>query len=376
MKTRVLLVEDNRADARFAAALLKEEAAGEFDIIWAKSRMEAEAELANQDFDAVLLDLGLPDSLGMETLWVLNPKSIDSAIIVLTGSAGDELPALAIQAGAQDYLVKGAFDGPQLVRTMRYAIERRHIDMALQQTVRELERKTRELEEFTYSVSHDLKEPLRTVGAFSTFLLEDYGNELDDQGKEYLDTLVQASDRMKSLVENLLVLSRLRQMAPEQTEVDLTAVFTRVLQNLQVGIGDRDAVVLLDTPLPSAVGDATRIGQILTNLIGNALKFNQNAQPTIRVGQLISTGGEVTLYVADDGIGIEPQYQERVFGVFQRLHTREEYEGTGAGLAIVKHALESMGGRIWLESKLGEGSTFFFTLPAIRAGVDALSAAA
>jgi signal transduction histidine kinase len=376
VKTRVLLVEDNRADARWVGELLKETAANQFEITWAKTRTEAETELGNQAFDAVLLDLGLPDSLGMETLWVLNPKSIDSAIVVLTGSADDELPAQALQAGAQDYLVKGAFDGAQLVRTMRYAIERRRIDMALQQTVRELERKTKELEEFTYSVSHDLKEPLRTLGAFSSFLLEDYGDELDDRGKEYLDTLAQASSRMKSLVEDLLVLSRLRQMTPEQNTVDMTSVLMKVLQNLQVSIEDRHASVILDTPLPSVLGDATRIGQIFTNLIGNALKFNQKEHPTVRVGQQTGAGGEATLYVTDDGIGIEPQYQDRVFGVFQRLHTREEYEGTGAGLAIVKHAVESMGGRIWVESELGQGATFYFSLPAVQVQVDALSAAA
>ncbi len=370
----MLLVEDNRDDARYVATLLKEEAPGHFDITWARSRSEAGEDLATRSFDAVLLDLGLPDSRGLETLWALHPRSADSAIVVLTGSPDEKLPAQAIQSGAQDYLVKGTFDGAQLARTICYAIERRRIDTALQATVRELERKAKELEEFTYSVSHDLKEPLRTLSAFSSFLLEDYGDELDDQGKEYLETLSQASGRMKNLVEDLLVLARLRQMEPEWEAVDLDLAVSRVLENLQVGLEERNARVILDSPLDSAFGDSTRVGQILMNLVVNALKFNQKDQPTVRIGQRSTPDGEVALYVADDGIGIDPQYQARVFGVFQRLHTREEYEGTGAGLAIAKHAVESMGGRIWVESELGKGATFLFTLPAVHA--DALAAAA
>jgi light-regulated signal transduction histidine kinase (bacteriophytochrome) len=179
---------------------------------------------------------------------------------------------------------------------------------------------------------------------------------------------------MKSLVEDLLLLSRIRQVEPERKPVDLDEVLGKALQGLQVTIEERDALVIIEGPLPDVVGDATRIGQIFTNLIANALKFNQKRQPAVRLGQRSMPDGELTLYVADNGIGIEAQYQERVFGVFQRLHTREEYEGTGAGLAIVKHAVESMGGRIWVESELGKGATFLFTLPVVRA--DALSMAA
>jgi light-regulated signal transduction histidine kinase (bacteriophytochrome) len=353
---------------------MREHAPGQFDVIWVKSRAETIESLAEGRFEAVLLDLCLPDSLGLETLWALNPNSVDAAIIVLTGSADEESSSRAIQSGAEDYLVKGAFNGLDLVHAIRHAVERRRIRLALQDTIRELERKTKELEDFTYSVSHDLKEPLRTLGAFSAFLLEDYRDQLDERGKEYLETLTQASSRMKSLVEDLLLLSRLRQMEPERVPVDLEEVLNRVLQGLQITIEERDALVIVEGPLPDVVGDGTRVGQILANLIANALKFNQKRHPTVRLGQRLMPDGEVALYVADNGIGIEAQYQDRVFGVFQRLHTREEYEGTGAGLAIAKHAVESMGGRIWVESELGKGATFLFTLPVVRA--DALSMAA
>jgi PAS domain S-box-containing protein len=246
---------------------------------------------------------------------------------------------------------------------------------ALEQRAAELAKSNAELEAFTYSVSHDLKEPLRTVEAFSQFVLEDYADQLDDQGKDYLVKLANASSRMKHLIEDLLALSRIGTQVTPPTAVDVDRVVAGIIEGMRAVIEERRAIINVQDGLPLVLGDATRIEQIFGNLIGNALKFNSGDAPRLTVGVREIDGAAAVFYVRDNGIGIDPQYHERIFGVFQRLHRREEYEGTGAGLAIVKRAVEAMGGRVWLESQLGGGTTFLFALP-LAAGADDVAQAA
>ena len=234
----------------------------------------------------------------------------------------------------------------------------------------ELSRKNKELDEFTYVVSHDLQEPLRTLIAFSDFLMRDCGDRLDDDGKEYVRYLVDASRRMRALIHDLLNLSRAGKVTAEFAPVDLGEVIEVVRADFAELIRAREGTVrVVDPPLPTVWGDRARIGQLFGNLVSNGLKYHRGTGPVVEVGAAPGPApGWATLYVKDDGIGIDPQFHGKVFHIFRRLHTREEFEGTGAGLAICLKIAQAHGGKIWVESQLGQGSTFFATLPLVPTG--------
>jgi len=249
--------------------------------------------------------------------------------------------------------------------TFNESLERRVAERTAEaeRRAQELARKNEELDAFTYSVSHDLKEPLRTLEAFSEFLIEDYSARLDERGRDYLQKLAKASVRMKRLIEDLLMLSRIGRQSGPPARVSVHQMVQDVLEGMRYSVETFGAKVKVEGVLPDALADRPRVEQVFGNLIGNAIKFNRSAEPRVTIGVRGTENGMVTFYVHDNGPGIAPQYHERIFGVFQRLHRREEYEGTGAGLAIVKRAVEAYGGRVWLESEEGAGATFLFTLP-------------
>jgi len=240
---------------------------------------------------------------------------------------------------------------------------RKRAEEQLRQKAAELEAKNQELDAFTYSVSHDLKEPLRAIEAFSQFVLEDCADRLDEQGREYLLKLANAAVRMKRLIDDLLALSRASRESRRRTQVDVGRLVRDVVERMSSTVEGRGATVEVEDGLPDVLADPPRVEEVFANLLGNALKFNESKRPSVKIGVRAIEGGMATFYVQDNGIGIDPQYHERIFGIFQRLHRREEYEGTGAGLAIVKRVVEILGGRTWVESELGAGATFLFTLP-------------
>ena len=247
--------------------------------------------------------------------------------------------------------------------------ERKRMKSLVAQAARErelkesLERQVAELDAFTYSVSHDLKEPLRAIEAFSQFVLEDCADRLDEQGREYLLKLANAAVRMKRLIDDLLTLSRASRESRRRTQVDVGRLVRDVVERMSSTVEGRGATVEVEDGLPDVLADPPRVEEVFANLLGNALKFNESKRPSVKIGVRAIEGGMATFYVQDNGIGIDPQYHERIFDIFQRLHRREQYEGTGAGLAIVKRLVEVFGGRTWVESELGAGATFLFTLP-------------
>jgi PAS domain S-box-containing protein len=245
---------------------------------------------------------------------------------------------------------------------------RKEAEDRVQRTSVDLARSNAEMEAFTYSVSHDLKEPLRTIEAFSQFLLEDYADRLDDEGRDYLLKLARASARMKQLIEDLLALSRIGRRDERTSSCDVGRVLSDILEGMRATVDERSARVEVQEGLPHVVGSPARIEQIFGNLISNAIKFNRSDAPSVEVGLRELTSSHAVFFVRDNGIGIEPEYHERIFGIFQRLQRREEFEGTGAGLAIVKRAVETLGGTIAVESDGSSGTTFIVSLPLAAAG--------
>ena len=228
----------------------------------------------------------------------------------------------------------------------------------------ELTRSNAELEGFAYVSSHDLQEPLRMVSSFTKLLAQRYHGRLDADADEFIQYIVEGADRMQALVRDLLNYSRLTAREKRVEQVNCEILWDRTIANLRTQIDQSDAVLTHD-PLPTLTGDATQLGQVFQNLISNALKFHsQDVTPRVHISAQLNIEEGWIFSVSDNGIGIEPQYAERIFVLFQRLHSRDEYSGTGVGLAICKRVVEAHGGRIWVESALAKGSTFNFTMPA------------
>jgi light-regulated signal transduction histidine kinase (bacteriophytochrome) len=239
--------------------------------------------------------------------------------------------------------------------------ESKRAEEKLRLTLRDLARSNKDLEQFAYVASHDLQEPLRMVSSYTQLLARRYQGQLDATADKYIHYAVDGAGRMQSLIEDLLAYSRVGTRAQGFAPADCTAVLGQALANLKAAIEQSGAVVTHDA-LPVVVHDQSLLVQLFQNLIGNAIKFHVAAPPRVHVSAE-QKGGEWVVAVRDNGIGIDPQYAERIFTIFRRLHTNEEYAGTGIGLAICKKIVERRGGRIWVESQPGTGSTFYFTVP-------------
>lgn len=244
--------------------------------------------------------------------------------------------------------------------------DRKRAEDELARHVKKLAESNAELEQFASVASHDLQEPLRSVTSFLQLLEERYQDQLDEKGKKYISYTVEAAKRMQELIIDLLEYSRIARGEGKTGPANCAVVFRQVTDDLKALIDESQAVITVDA-LPSLPVDPNQIKQLLQNLIGNAIKFHRAEEaPVIHVG--VKQEDHTWVFsVSDNGIGIEPQYFDRVFGIFQRLHTRKEYSGTGIGLAICKKIAEQLGGRVWIQSEFGKGSTFYFSIPTVPA---------
>ena len=240
-------------------------------------------------------------------------------------------------------------------------VEQRRAEDALRRSRAELARSNADLEQFAYVASHDLQEPLRMVASYVQLLAKRYQGKFDSDADEFIAFAVDGATRMQRMIDDLLSYSRVGTKGKTFSPVDCNGVADEVIQNLQAAITEHEAAVTRDE-LPTVAGDRSQLVRLLQNLVGNAIKFHGDQPPQIHMSADRSDRQWV-FSVQDNGIGIEPQYRERIFLIFQRLHTRTEYPGTGIGLAICKRIVDRHGGRIWLESEAGNGSTFYFTLP-------------
>ncbi|HER54382.1 MAG TPA: PAS domain S-box protein, partial [Candidatus Bathyarchaeota archaeon] len=239
--------------------------------------------------------------------------------------------------------------------------ERKKAQEAITKANHLLKQSNEELESYTYVVSHDLKAPLRTIRSFGSFILEDYGDKLDETGKDYLNRMVNASSHLDSMIEDLLVLSRVGRKFTEFENVNLNKLLDEILSDLETSIKESNAKIVVDK-LPVIYLQRVWIKQVFMNLLSNALKFNESKTPKIEVEYKERETGHL-FTVKDNGIGIEEKYLSRIFNLFERAPTEKKYEGTGAGLAICKKIIEKLGGQIWVESTLDKGSSFTFTIP-------------
>jgi len=285
---------------------------------------------------------------------------------VTTRAMASQRQLMALRANGEEFPVEATIS--QIVVTgqklftaiVRDVSERKRAEEALTRQTKELARSNVELERFAYVASHDLQEPMRTVQSFAQLLQRNCGESLKGDNEEYLNFIIDGVQRMQTLINDLLAYSRVSSQGAAFAPANCGEIFAKVLENLQASIKSDQADVTVE-PLPVVIGDATQLGQIFQNLLVNAIKFHGKRTPKIHVS-VKETANEWIFSVVDNGIGIAQEYFDRIFIIFQRLHTSDEYGGTGIGLAICKKIAERHGGHIWVESVIGEGSTFYFSV--------------
>ena len=255
--------------------------------------------------------------------------------------------------------IHGRQQAEKEIRQLNAELEER-----VEQRTSQLQEANQELEAFSYSVSHDLRAPLRHMDGFSRILQQEYGTQLPKEARHYVDRVRSATTHMSSLVEDLLQLSRLGRQSPQLCRVALRNLVEEARAETLSAVGDRDIQWRIGK-LPEAEVDATLFRQVWVNLLSNAIKFTRNqTKSVIEIGSR-EKAGETIVFVRDNGAGFDPRYADKLFGVFQRLHRQDEFEGTGIGLATVQRIIKKHGGRVWAESQPGQGATFYFTLPTV-----------
>jgi two-component system, NtrC family, sensor kinase len=389
---RILVVDDSLTYLHEVAEQLRQEG---YDVIPARSGEEALELLLVQPVDCILLDLLMPGLSGQETCRRIKESTAWRDIPLIMHTALEEQDAMiaGINAGADDYIAKSselevlfARVRAQL-RRKQFEDENRSIREQLLQKEREvvvahsaqelaesralfvaeLERKNSELEAFSYSVSHDLRAPLRSIDGFSKLLLDDHAGALNAKGKDYLLLVRASAQRMGELIDDLLLLSRVGRVGLVRNRVDLSSIARVTVEELQRRDPDRQVTICIEEPL-SVEADDGLMRVLIENLLGNAWKFTANvpaARIEVRTEQ--KEGGAV-VFVRDNGAGFDMSYAEKLFSPFQRLHTEAEFPGTGIGLATVHRIVERHGGRIWAEGMVDQGATFYFTIPKPKSG--------
>jgi two-component system sensor histidine kinase/response regulator len=319
-------------------------------------------------FDLLISDLMMPELDGISLIQRALKLDSDLVAIMMTGEGTIASAVEAMKMGALDYILKPFKFSAVLpvitralsIRTLR--IENAELQRNLVQRTAELEITNQELEAFSYSISHDLRAPLRALDGFSKILLNRYSEDLPGDAKRLLGNIIASSQRMTQLIQDLLSLSRLGVQQIQIRTISMSLLVRETLEELQK-IQDNPAIVVEVDDLPDCKGDSSLLKQVLLNLLSNAFKFTRHCEkPVVHVGGNIEN--EKALYfVRDNGVGFDMNYVYKIFGVFQRLHTQEEFEGTGVGLSIVRRIVIRHGGQIWAEAALNSGATFYFTLP-------------
>lgn len=354
IRRHVLVVDDNADLRAYVAGLLDDD----YEVTRAADGVEALAQIDERLPDIVVSDVMMPrlDGLGLVRAVRANPRAASVPIILLSARAGEDSAIAGLDVGADDYLMK-PFSAPELLARVRTHVE---LARARHDLIAELERTNQELDAFSYSVSHDLRAPLRAVSGFARILQEDYAEGLDAAGNDHLRRIHAGAVRMGSLIDDLLSLSRITRTPLSAEDIDLSELARGVIADLRYEQPERAINLTIDAGM-KARGDRSLLRIVLVNLLGNAWKYTtRRPQAEIRFGRADASG---TFFVRDNGAGFSMHDASALFAPFKRLHSSAEFEGTGIGLATVQRIISRHGGRVWAEAERDRGATFSFFLP-------------
>jgi len=384
-KVNILMVDDEPGNLEALEAIL--EPLGQ-KLFRANSGIEALRAVLDRDYAVILLDVQMPDLSGIETAALIRERerSRTTPIIFLTGVVKtSEMIFKGYSAGAVDYLMKPVVSGilrakvevfvdlalarqelqNEIAERGRIGAEIAKLNMALEQRNEDLIAANEDLEAFGHSVSHDLRMPLRHIHAYISMLEMTASAKLDQEEVRQFGVIRDSARRMSQLIDDLLAFSRIGRADLKTTRIDNEALVQQVISDMQTDLTDRRIVWTIGS-LPAISADVSLMRQVWENLLGNAVKYTRTREQADISVTAVTQDDEVIFSVTDNGVGFDPAYADRLFGVFQRLHTEKQFEGTGVGLANVRRIVQRHGGRTWAEAKPNEGATFYFSLPLRR----------
>jgi two-component system, sensor histidine kinase and response regulator len=363
-RPNILIVDDRKENLLATERVLRKLDAGIFN---AMSGNEALSLMLRHRFAVVLLDVQMPEMDGFETAGLMQDHESMRGVPIIFVTAinkEDKYATQAAEIGAVDYIFKPINSDILRSKVKVYLdlyVQREQI-LKLNEHLRQ---SNEELERFAYICSHDMQEPVRMMNSYAMLLQENYGRFLDDKGQRYVGFISKNAGHMQKMIRDILTFSRVGRESPKIEKIDCTQIVRDVLGEFEAIIAQKKARVTYDR-MPTVEGCPTLIRVLFQNLIGNALKFQDGTKPPEVKIQAESTDSEWRFSIQDNGIGIDPAFNDRVFTIFQRIHRKEEYPGTGIGLSTCKKFIEFCGGKIWFESTLGAGTVFSFTIPQDR----------
>ncbi len=364
-RARLLIVDDEVAIMTALCNTLEME---NYATTGFASAQEALKRLAAESFDLLLTDLMMPEMDGIELLRTAQQINPDIAGIVMTGHGTIDTAVKALQSGASDYVLK-PFRLENLLPVLTRALAARNLQVEnkllqrrLLERTRELEASNADLEAFSYSVSHDLRAPLRAIDGFCAAFIKEYGSGVAAEGLDLLTSVTAGAARMNRLIDDLLHLSRFTRQPLRTHAVSMNNLVSRVIANVRQHWPDRRMELRIHT-LPDCAADGSLLEHVITNLVSNAFKFTAQRDPALIEIGAFTEGAEQVYFVRDNGAGFEMKYADKLFGPFQRMHSQSEFPGTGIGLSIVHRIIRRHNGRTWAESRPQEGTTLYFSLP-------------